>query len=120
MSWKERRKASATRNTDPTMTDQSGAASTDLNVIVKEFIKTGKAPGSATQPLYGDFTNMPGDLREMIETSRSINKYRKDLPPQLRELPIEQLLALKPEQLDQLLAPPVSKPETGTTTQEPK
>lgn len=107
---KDRRKAAAFHNTTPTMTDQSAAATTDLNVIVNQFLKTGQSPNRGN-PRYGDFSQLPTDLRGMIETSRSVAKLRRALPEQLKELPMEELLGLTPEKLAEMLAPkPVDPP----------
>lgn len=116
--WKERRKIGATTNNMPTETDQSSANSTDLNVIIRQFAITGRAPGAPTEPLYGDFTNLPTDLRGYIEESRNIHKIRRNLPEQLRNLPIEQLLTLTPQQLTTILTPPKQETTNATRTTE--
>jgi len=119
MNWKERRKKYETRNTDPSLTDQSGAASTDINVIMNQFLKTGTLPGQDKEMVHGDFTTLPNDLREAIDQSRSISKLRRGLPEPLASLPIEKLLALKWGEADTLLKP-VSKPETAKPKEEAK
>lgn len=98
-------------NTEPSLTDQSQAKDTDINVIVKRYGVHGTAPGINGEPLYGDFTNIPTDLRTMIETSRELENYRRKLPKQLAELPIEELIALTPEKLTSILTPPAPTPE---------
>lgn len=113
---KERRKAAAFRTTTPTMTDQAGAANTDLNIIVTQFLKTGQSPSKGT-PIYGDFTEFPRDLKTAIERAASVNRLRKGLPTQLRELPIEQLLGLTPEKIREILTPPK---EEGEQSSKPK
>lgn len=108
----QKRKAAAFFNDhtkNPTMTDQSAAATTDLNVIVNQFLKTGTS-SSKGNPRYGDFSDLPTDLRGIIETARSVTKLRSNLPPQLRDLPVEQLLALTPEQIATILTPPAPTP----------
>lgn len=109
--WKERRKIAAIKNTEPTLTDQAGAASTDLNIIMKQFLKTGTIPGAKGEPIYGDFTEIVTDYRDMLERSRTLADIRKQLPHALQQLPIEELLALNGEQLAAYLRP-VSEPET--------
>lgn len=106
---KERRKAAAYSNTEPTLTDQSARATTDLNVIVNQFLKTGQSQ-SRSIPRYGDFTQIPTDLRGIIETSRSMNDYRRKLPEQLRGMSIQELLQLTPETLKRILTPPTTPP----------
>ncbi|WNK14887.1 MAG: internal scaffolding protein [Microvirus sp.] len=75
-----------TVNTEPTLCDQSQANQTDINIILNQFLKTGQAPGTAN-PIYGDFTQIPTDLRGFIEMGRSMNTLRSQLPEQLREIP---------------------------------
>lgn len=123
MQYQINKEAAKTRSTQETLTDQSAAKSTDINVIVKQFRIAGTAPGPAVEPMYGDFSELPGDLREMIETSRTIKERRRQLPPELREMPIEELLTLTPEQVSEKLkkpeppappTPPADKPDGGT------
>lgn len=92
------KKAAAFHNTDPSMTDQSQAADTDINVIVKRHAVTG-AIATGKQPIYADFTELPQDLRTAIETAKGVHKLRASLPDALKEMPIEDLLRLTPEQL---------------------
>lgn len=103
-----------TINTEPTLTEQSMARDTDINIIVQKFRITGRVPGTQQQPMAGDFTNLPTDLRGFIETAKSIKDVRKQLPPQLREMPIEELLSLTPDKLTSILTP--DTPTTTTTT----
>lgn len=106
MSYYVNRRKARTVNNDPTETDQSQAAETDINVIVRNFMKHGQATGPAEQPMYGDWTDMPTNLRDFIETSRTLARNRNDLPQALRDLPIEQLLSLPVEDLKVLINPP--------------
>lgn len=100
-----------TENTDPSLTDQSQARDTDINVIVSKMGISGTVPGAPNKPLYGDFTQLPGDLRSMIEHARGLDEHRSKLPKELRAMPIEELLQLTPEQLTKLIAP-APAPET--------
>lgn len=105
-------------NTEPSATDQSQANDTDVNVIVKRYAITGTAPGAAHEPMYEDFTSIPGNLRDMIEQTRSVAKLRRTLPAPLREMPVDELLALKPEDIQRILKPadkPADKPKEQTT-----
>lgn len=100
-------------NNEPTMTDQSQGYETDINVIVGKYgigqVTNGHEPGTGQ---YIDWTQFPRDLKEMIETARSLERHRAQLPEQLREMPINDILALTTEQLTNILKPPAPKPET--------
>lgn len=101
-------------NTEPTMTDQSQAANTDINIIVNQFIRTGQAPQGA-EPIYADFADLPDDLRGFIEMGRTINTLKSQLPEQLRDLPPAELFRLTDAELLARLTPPEQ-----ATTQETK
>lgn len=103
--------SSRTRNNGkPSLTDQSQAKDTDINIIVNRFLKTGTAPGAPVAPIHGDFTELPQDLRAFIETSRTIHKHRNRLPEQLRNMPVDELMRLTPDALARILAPPATPP----------
>ena len=111
---------SQTKNHKPTKTDQSAAKDTDINVIVKQFTYTGQAPGAAGSPLYADFTQYPQDLRGFIETARSIETHRKNLPAAIRDMPLAQLLVLTPDELRNRITPaptPPAPPAPGGNAQ---
>jgi len=96
-----------TVNNEPSLTDQAGAKDADINVIVGQFLIHGQMPGTTKTPIPGaDFTNMPTDLRGFIELGRSIENKKRQLPPQLKGMTTAQLLALTPEELKTILAPP--------------
>lgn len=114
MSYAANKIAARTVNNEPTMTDQAAARDTDINVIVKQFTQHGQMPGKTGQPLYEDWTDMPDDLREYIETSRAIAQHHARLPEQLRSMSTEELLALTPQELRNKLTPPETKPEEKT------
>lgn len=105
MSYLNNKRKAIFINTAPTLADQGGARDTDINVIVKRFARTGLAPAPATSPLYGDWTKLPADLRGMLEMARGTEAQRRKLPPELRDMPIEELFALTPEQLKEKLTP---------------
>lgn len=92
-------------NTQPTMTDQSQAEHTDINVIVNQFLKTGQMQGGKP-PIYADFSELPDDLRGFIEVGRSIGKLEGELPPELRGIPVHQLVNMTNEELLAKLNPP--------------
>lgn len=111
--------ASQTRNNGkPSLTDQSQARDTDINVIVGRYLKTGAAPGAPVAPINGDFTELPQDLRGFIETSRTIHKHRHQLPEKLRNMPVDELMRLTPDALANILKPPADTPapKEGETT----
>jgi len=110
MNYYTNRKRARTINTTPTMTDQAGARETDINVIVGQFQISGMVPGATGEPMNGDFTNLPTDLREMIELARAMPDIRKALPDKLRDMSIQDLLQLTPDKLTEILTPPADPP----------
>lgn len=102
------------RSNKPSRTDQAAARDTDINRIVGQFLHTGQVPGPRQPPRIGDFSQVPDNLRDMIEQSRSVQRLINDLPPQLRTLPIERLLALTPDEVTTILKPPAAVGTTGT------
>lgn len=101
----------------PTMTDQAGARETDINVIVGRYGISGQVHGNQKEPMYGDFSNLPDGLREFIETAKTYEERRAELPEQLRGMDPEELLALTPEELTRKLTPepPATEPKEGET-----
>lgn len=111
MYYQQNRLRAQFKNVDPTLTDQAAARSTDINVIVGQFRIGGQAIGTSGQVLpIQDLTGLPNGLREMMEAARTIGSVRERLPLQLRRLPLEQLLALTPQQLTNILNPPADPP----------
>lgn len=105
MSYREAKIKARFRSTQPTKTDQSMAKSTDINVIVKGFAVSGTIPGGMRPAIYGDFTNLPRDLKEAMEQGKEAKKLRSQLPPQLRNMSTDELLSLTPEKISQILKP---------------
>jgi len=104
--YKERAARLASRNSDPSETDQTGADDTNINVIVKRYGVYGTVPSGLKSPLYGqDTTEWPTDLSEAIEIARSLNTLRQKLPEQMRNLNEQELLALTPEEIVDILKP---------------
>jgi len=89
----------------PTMTDQAGARDTDINVIVGQYLVSGRVPGSKQEPIYEDFSDLPKDLRGFIEMGRSLHTHKARLPEQLRGIPVAELVRLTDEQIGAILAP---------------
>lgn len=102
----ERRARTRTHTKTETLTDQSEARNTDINVVIGYMLKTGQPPGEA-KPIYGDFTQLPDDLRGFIDTARSMARHRNKLPEKLRNMSVKELTALTPQQIKDILAPPV-------------
>lgn len=95
----ENRKKAETITVGQTKTDQSAAANTDINVIVRNYIIHGSAPGSSKPPMYGDFSEIPDNLRDMIDLGRSIEGHRAALPPGLQDMTVQELVTTDPKQL---------------------
>ena len=88
----------------PTETDQSQAQATDLNVIVQKFGVTVRSPNA--EPKFGmDLTTWPQDLRETFEVATSLRDARRQLPSQLQDLAVAELLKLTPEEILARLKP---------------
>jgi len=110
MYYQQNRLRAQFKSIKPTLTDQSAAKDTDINVIVKQFGLGGQVLGNRAQPIYEDFTQYPRDLREFIEVSRAVRTHIADLPDELRNLPMDQLLNLPPKELLAKLVKPAPTP----------
>lgn len=100
----------------PTMTDQAGANETNINVIIGRYGITGQIPGAQQEPMYGDFSHLPDNLRDFIETARTFEERRAELPEVLRNMDPEELMALTPDELTRKLTPaepPAPTPAEG-------
>lgn len=108
---------SRTKNTRPSLTDQSAANDTDRNVIVKRFMVHGQVPTGTRPPIFADFTQLPRSLQGLLQQAQSVPRLQEKLPPELRDLTLTALLALTPEQLrDKLKKPdPPAKTEGATS-----
>lgn len=73
----------ATVNNQESLTQQSDAAETDINVIMKRYGPSGQLPNVQQQPIYGDFT---GDLsyRTMVEKIKAADEAFQDVPADIR------------------------------------
>ncbi|QXP07993.1 MAG: internal scaffolding protein [Arizlama microvirus] len=118
MNHTERQAKGRTTNNEPTLTDQSGAAETDLNVILKRYSQSGTIQSHGKEPMYEDWTQYPEDFRGYLHTAMEAKRLRAALPDKLQNLKDHELLALTPEQLETILAPP-AKP-ADTPKDEPK
>lgn len=99
-----------TRSTKESLTDQGQAKTTDINVIIGQFLNTGMAPGNVGSPMWQDFTQLPQGLRGMIECARNLEALKRNLPAELQNIPTNQLLQLTPEQIRAILQPPEQPP----------
>lgn len=115
--YKQNKANAVTFNTAPTLTDQSQASTTDINIIMTQFMRTGAIP-NAREPIYADFTQLPEDLRGFIERARSVEQLKATLPKELAAMSLEDLVALKPEQLKAILTP--VEPTNEPKKEEPK
>lgn len=113
--YKANKADAVTFNTDPTLTDQSMAETTDINIIVTQFLRTGQHP-MAPQGTYADYTQFPTDLREMFETARGVKEQVAALPKELRGIPLEELVNMTNEQITAMLPKPASEPAKEPTT----
>lgn len=114
MYYQKNRLRAQFKNTEPTKTDQAAAKSTDINVLVGQFRVGGQVLGHGGVPMYEDFTQLPVGLRDMIEYTRNLRHIRAQLPEQLREMPLDELLALNPQQLRDILTPAPTPTPTPT------
>lgn len=110
MNHEERRAKGRTTNDGKSLTDQSQADDTNINVILRKYGVTGVAKGVAGPPHYLDHTEIPLDLREAIHLARQYNTVRQQLPEALRDKPVEELSTLTIEQINKILAPPAPPP----------
>lgn len=97
------------RSSKPSKTDQSAAQATDINVIMKQFNVTGMVAGSAKPPLYGDYT-IAGDLRDMMQITRTLRERHAELPEAIRKLPLKDLMRLPDAELRAILQPAPLEP----------
>lgn len=86
----------------PTMADQSQAHDTDINIIVGRYGIGGTVQGIMKTPLEGDLSELPTDLRGMIEKARELDILRKKLPPEYQHLSTQELLNTQPSKLLEL------------------
>lgn len=115
--YHENAKRAEYKDDTPTMTDQSQGHETDINVIVGRYgignVATGNDPAGAQ---YIDWTLFPQDLATMIQTARTLEEHRAQLPEALREMPINDILALTTEQLTNILKPPAPAGDNTANT----
>jgi len=96
--YQRNRLRARTENWEPTKADQSAAASTDINVIVRNARVHGQMP-KGKDPIYGDFSDLPTTLQEALELGHQARQAQKELPAALRDLTPAQLLTAQPSEL---------------------
>lgn len=87
-----------------TMADQAGAEATDINVIVKKMAATGSMPTSTKQPFYADMSELPNNLRDMLEMGKQVDNHRAQLPKALQHLTTGELINTDPKQLQRMIS----------------
>lgn len=75
----------ATKNTEPSLCEESHATETDINVIMSRYERTGQLPQVLGQPLFGDFTEMP-DYRQAVTQIRQAEEAFLEVPAKVRAL----------------------------------
>lgn len=78
-------KAAINVNLEPTRTQQSAKDECDINKIVERAKKGAEPPVSDRQPMYGDFTQVPTDLREAMVMVVTANNAFMQLDAHLRK-----------------------------------
>jgi len=110
MNHEQRRAKGRTNGSSVSLTDQSQADDTNINVILKKYGVTGVARGVAGAPQYLDHSQLPRDLREAFDLTRRAEDMRKNLPEGLRNKTVEELNKLTMEELNTILHPPAPSP----------
>lgn len=68
---------------EPTLTKQSEAAATDINVIMKRYEQTGLLPQAVREAVFTDVSQV-GDFRTALEVIRVAQEGFMQLPAQVR------------------------------------
>lgn len=69
---------------DPSLAQQQFAEDADINVMLERFKVTGQLPVSATQAVFGDFTQV-GDFRTAMEKLRVAQESFMGIPFEIRQ-----------------------------------
>lgn len=114
----ERNASFGTKNTEPTMTQISDQADTDINIIMKRYAKTGQIPQLIEQGKYGDFSQV-GDFRAATEAILEANTLFAQVPANIRKRfdndPAQFLEFVNdPENMDELRKMGLAKPKPRT------
>lgn len=104
MGYAQNKERTRTLTIGETKTDQSGAPGTDINVIVKKMQQTGSMPTGSKPPIWGaDLSEIPDNLRDMLEMSRNIDAHRNQLPHELQGLSTAELISTPPKRLQEMM-----------------
>lgn len=76
-------KQSATHPAGDSLTLQSEAAATDINLIIQNWTRTGIMPTSSRQPRFGDFTEV-NDFQSALHAVQDAQETFNQLPPSIR------------------------------------
>lgn len=69
---------------EPSLTIQSQAAETDINLIIKKYSQTGAIPQVNMPPTFGDFSQIT-DFHEAQQLIRQAEESFMSLPPEVRQ-----------------------------------
>jgi phage internal scaffolding protein len=72
-----------TLNDEPSMTDQTGLADADINVVWRRMMRGGQVPLNHKKGVFGDFTNMPS-YQDACQTIVNANNEFMKLPSDIR------------------------------------
>lgn len=72
-------------NLEPTRTQQSAKDDCDINVIIERAKRGADIPTNGREPVYGDFTQIPTDLRECLVQVNKANLAFMSLDAQVRK-----------------------------------
>lgn len=69
----------------PSLTEQHHREDCDVNVILRNYMKTGVLPTSQKTPLFGDFSGTPQDYGDAVKLIEDANARFASLPSAIRE-----------------------------------
>ncbi|AXL14563.1 internal scaffolding protein [Microviridae sp.] len=98
-------KVSLDQKKQKSLTKQSDKDKCDVNLILKKFEKTGQLPSNGSQPIYGDFSNMPDYNKALNSIINAQDKFY-NLPAEIRAL-----FSNDPAQLIKFVDDPKNKDE---------
>lgn len=120
----EREELFKTNNKEESMTQQSDKDSTDINIIMARFEKTGQLPQVNVQGIHGDFTGIT-DFHDAQQRILAAKEAFEEIPATIRDRfnndPVEFVkFAENPDNIDALremgLATPSPQQENDNTT----
>lgn len=75
----------SSENNEPSLTQQSDAAESDINIIMKQYGQSGMFPQVTTAPSYGDFSGVT-DYRSALELVQRADQAFQEVPASTRKL----------------------------------